>query len=754
MATDHVEPDGVPGRGRYDERARRERLKWLRARTGAPLTSQEHIALEAGSLRGNLENFAGSVEVPVGLAGPLLFRGEAVRGSVVAPLATTEGALVASASRGARALTLAGGVSARVLSQRMTRAPAFVFGDLGTAARFSQWLVGRRAELEEQVRRVSRHARLVDVDPYQIGRHLHVRFVYETADAAGQNMTTAATWQIVRWLQDAPADVRPERTLLEGNLSSDKKVSAVSLIAGRGTRVTAEAVVPAAVVEAVLKTTPATIVQGHATAALGALQAGMTGSGINAANVIAGIFVATGQDVASVHESGVSILDLDLDGEDLLATLLLPCLVTGTVGGGTGLPCQRDWLAAMGCAGPGSAARFAEIVAGFALAMDVSTAAALASGQFAQAHQRLGRSRPVDWLTPGDLDAGFLSSVTGLRACAVDVGAPLRGDGITSELGALGEPRRTTGLMPLTVTWSDGGRTDAVAKVMPPGKEIVAGLARVASLCGQEVSQAWQRWGPYTEFATSHLREAAVYRRTEPELVALRPGCLGVAEDDVREAYVVLMERLPLTESPAWSRDDVDRALRAIGAVHRRWLGRADALDWLPPVPGPEHLAKTAELWQVLARYNASEQPQLLGPQRLRVVADLLETVDLWTQELQALPSTLVHNDFSPRNVAVLGERVVVYDWELARAGIPGRDVAELLAFTLGPHARRDDVDHHLAAHGAVDRRGYQLGLCELLTTRFQLYLAAHRHREVSFLPAVLDTAFHLWQLETEQEGC
>jgi hydroxymethylglutaryl-CoA reductase len=132
-----------------------------------------------------VENFAGSVEVPVGLAGPLLFTGDAVRGSVVAPLATTEGALIASASRGARALTAAGGVTTRVLSQRMSRAPAFEFADIAAAVRFTDWLRAHRPELDEQVRLVSRYARLVGVDPYQIGRYLHVRFVFETADAAG-----------------------------------------------------------------------------------------------------------------------------------------------------------------------------------------------------------------------------------------------------------------------------------------------------------------------------------------------------------------------------------------------------------------------------------------------------------------------------------------------------------------------------------------------------------------------------------------
>jgi hydroxymethylglutaryl-CoA reductase (NADPH) len=745
----------IPGRGQYTEDARVRRLEWLRARTGSALPSLGDTGLDARALTGNVENFAGSVEVPVGLAGPLLFTGDAARGSLVAPLATTEGALVASASRGARALTAAGGVTTKVLSQRMSRAPAFEFADIATAARFTTWLHEHRADLDAQVRLVSRYARLVGVDEYQFGRHLHVRFVFETADAAGQNMTTAATWQICRWMSDTLAGddrLRPERMLLEGNLSSDKKVSVASVLGGRGTRVTAECVVPAEVVASVLKVTPAAILKGHLTSMLGAQQAGMIGSGINASNIVAALFTATGQDIAGVHESGVSILSMDLDGDDLIATIVLPSLVTGTVGGGTSLPRQREWLTALGCAGAGGGKRFAEIVAGFALALDVSTAAALVSGQFAEAHQRLGRSRRVNWIQPADLDPAFVASATGRPVTAVTLGPALHGDGIASELGALGERRKLTGLIPMTVDWADGDRAELVAKIKPRGEEIVAGIAMVASLCGPEVARAWHRWGAGTEFADSHRRELAVYRRTEPELTDLLPRCHGVLEDEAREAYVVLMERLVLDDRP-WTRDRIDRALRAVARVHRHWLGRDDELHgWLHRAPGAAHLVKARELWEALVRYNAAEQPGLLGERRLGIVLDIVDSAGFWTQELEALPRTLVHNDFNPRNVAVLDERVVAYDWELATVGVPERDVAELLTFTLGTDATIADVDHHLAVHGG-NPRGYQLALRELLMSRFQLYLAAHSHREFAFLPGVLDTAFHLWDLESSRGG-
>ncbi|MCF1594963.1 hypothetical protein [Streptomyces muensis] len=777
--------DVIPGRGQYTEAARRQRLAWLRERSGTELESLETTGLNAQNLVGNVENFVGSVEVPVGLAGPLLFVGDAARGNVTAPLATTEGALVASASRGARALTQSGGVVTKVLAQRMTRAPAFEFPDIATAQRFTGWLHEQRGRLDEQVRLVSRHARLVDVDPYQIGRHLHVRFVFETADAAGQNMTTAATWQICRWLTDALAGedgLRPRAMLLEGNLSGDKKVTAASLLSGRGTRVTAECRLRRDVVAAVLKTAPEAMVKSHVTTVLGAQQGGTTGYGVNAANIVAALFVATGQDVACVHESGVSIFSLEMDGDDLVATILLPNLVVGTVGGGTALPHQRDLLTTLGCAGAGGVRRFAEIVAGFALALDVSTMSAVVSGQFAEAHQRLGRARRVDFLQAGDLDAALLQPVLaqglgdpGLHVARVKQAPQLVGDGISSELGALAERRKVTGLHPLTVTWTPGGGTpvtvDLVAKIKPRGEDIVAGIAKVLSLCGPEVHRAWSRWGPDAEFTDAHRRELSVYRRTESALTDLLPRCYGLLEDDEREAYVILMERLRDDGGP-WAHNRIDAVLRAVARVHGHWLGHDQDLladGWLHRVPEPAHLAKSRELWEALVRHAAADLPGLLDPRREGLLLGIIEEAEHWTQELYALPRTLIHNDLNPRNIAVQDGRVVAYDWELATVGLPQRDVVELLAFTLPPDATAADVDRFLTVHaravaavspaaaalvaGCDWRRGYRLALREFLTTRLALYAAGHTQREFGFLPRLTRTAFRLWHLEQAQDG-
>jgi NADP-dependent 3-hydroxy-3-methylglutaryl-CoA reductase len=385
----------IPGKDATDEAARRERLDWLAARTGVDLAAVDLPAPTAAEVRGHVENFVGAISVPLGLAGPLLVLGEHAQGAVVAPLATTEGALVAATTRGAWALSESGGVRVRVHGRHMLRAPLFGFLDGERAARFAAWVPGQRAALDAAVAGSSRHARLVDLRPYVMGRDVHVLLTFTTGDAAGQNMTTLATAACCRHLQDAWSAVDPtplELCLVEGQMSGDKNLSAMGLVHGRGARVSAECRLPRAVVETVLRITPEKLARAHHAGTAGALQAGVVGYNANVANVLAAMFLATGQDVACVHECALAILTLDAAGGDLYASLVLPSLVVGTVGGGTSLPAQRTGLEILGCAGAGQALKLVEIVAAFCLALELSSYAAMVAGDFAGAHARLGRA--------------------------------------------------------------------------------------------------------------------------------------------------------------------------------------------------------------------------------------------------------------------------------------------------------------------------------------------------------------------------
>ncbi|GGM29152.1 hydroxymethylglutaryl-CoA reductase (NADPH) [Pseudomonas asuensis] len=326
----------VPGGGLYTEEARQRRLEYLNEKTSVKLTNIEQIGFNVDHVRNNCESLIGSVEVPVGVAGPLLINGRFAKGKHYAPLATSEGALIASIARGATALTMAGGANAAFIGKRMIRAPLFEFNSLETALIFAQLVNDSFADIKVQAESSSRYAVLKSIEPQVNGRCVHVQFIYETGDAAGQNMTTTATWNAVQWLKHKIAEcgLVLRNYLIEANLSNDKKVTYQSFIRGRGSRVAVDCLLPGSVVRRILKVDPQQLVSSYRHLASGALCSGMVGINVNISNAIAAIFTATGQDIASVHESSIGHLHLEMDDQDAVYTsLTLPSLVIGTVGG-------------------------------------------------------------------------------------------------------------------------------------------------------------------------------------------------------------------------------------------------------------------------------------------------------------------------------------------------------------------------------------------------------------------------------------
>jgi hydroxymethylglutaryl-CoA reductase (NADPH) len=787
----HSDCGGVPGRGHYTESARQQRLRWIRSASSAPLGTLDQIGLDATRLRGNIENLVASVEIPVGLAGPLLFDGSSVQGQITAPLATTEGALVASATRGARAITRGGGVRTQVLGQRMSRAPLYEFDDVRAAARFGRWIESHLAQIREQVATVSGHAHLVEVWPLQIGRVVHVRFSYETADAAGQNMTTACTWQACRWINEQLSllsGLQPRQALIEGYSSGDKKVNYLSLLAGRGTRVTAECFLDRRTVEAVLKTTPQALAEGFHRGVLSAAHTGMIGTSINAANLVAAIFTATGQDIGCVHESSVAFFSVDAIEDGLYASTLLPALIVGTVGGGTSLPNQRNFLEMIGCAGSGRIERFAEIVAGFALALDLSTMAAVIGGQFANAHERLGRNRPVEWLTREDLRPEFFTPMLAealgdpaLQVLEVANLPPVEGSSIITEITGQNVGDKLTGLLRLRLRYAvaSGEKTLAVvAKVKPLDAEVILTSNKIASLCGGRLAEIYPRWRDWTGFKDAHTRELGIYRFDDERLRAVMPRLYGTYEDERREAYVIVMEDLTgnvvlndsVANRAAWSERHVDAALRGIAGAHAVWLGRTEeAADqpWLGRRLTAREMSAMQELWRALAEHNAAEYPDWIDDFTLLRIQKSIGEIPEWWPELEAMPNTVVHNDFNPRNVALRtgGGELVAYDWELATIHVPQRDLAEFLAFTMPADVQPDRVEHHVEQHRTaleraagvqldprLWRRGYRLALRDFTLTRLQLYMMAHTQCHYEFLEELVEAIKRLIRIEGEHE--
>ena len=377
----------------YTAEMAERRAQFLRERTGTSLEHVRRNSFDPHLLPGNIENFIGVAQVPIGIAGPLRIEGEHARGDFYVPLATTEGTLVASYNRGMRVLTECGGVQTTVVKRSMQRAPVFMFRTALEARDFGEWLRAHFDGIKVAAESTTRIGRLVEIEQYAIANLLYLRFDYTTGDAAGQNMTGKATHAACEWIRDAHPS--HPKYLLSGSIDTDKKHSAINTLQTRGRRVVAEAVIRSEVLERIMRVDTKTLFRARQVTNAGGLLAGTAYNGPHAANGIAAMFIATGQDAANVAEShaGITYAQL-LDNGDYYWSVTLTALIVASYGGGTGLPTQRECLELMGCYGQGKADRLAEIVAAVVLAGDVSLGSAVLAGDWVTSHERLGRNRP------------------------------------------------------------------------------------------------------------------------------------------------------------------------------------------------------------------------------------------------------------------------------------------------------------------------------------------------------------------------
>jgi len=375
----------------WSEKSRQKRLGLVANFLGFEIPTLGSTSLKSEQLQGNIENFLGSVEIPVGLAGPLYFLGDHVHGPVLMALATSEGALVASTCRGAKLLNACGGVRTKYLGSQMTRAPSFTCRNADEAVRLSVWVEQHLNELKATIQ--EEHAQLLRVKPIIHGRSLSLEFFFATGDAAGQNMSTIATGNCCEWILEHAAEVDIEilRHTIEGGFSGDKKLSQLNFAEGRGSRVIAEAWISEAEMQKIMRISTQDSSRTFLADVPNYFLNGSVACNSNTANIIAAVFTATGQDIACVHESSLGQICVEQDEKGMYVSLLMPCLVVGTVGGGTRLPSQSDALKLMGCQGSGTKERLAETIAGYCLALELSTMSAVIEGTFISAHSRLGR---------------------------------------------------------------------------------------------------------------------------------------------------------------------------------------------------------------------------------------------------------------------------------------------------------------------------------------------------------------------------
>lgn len=373
-------------RKNYSDHFVEQRRTWLSETTNANFIHINKYSIKPEDTRGNIENFVGVAQVPIGILGPLKIKGDYAKGTFFVPVATTEGALVSTYQRGAIAITKAGGARVCILRDENYLDPLFILKNLDDVNRFVAWVENNHELILREVSSVTNHGRLIQITPFIMGRRVILKIAYFTEDAMGANMINFATDAICKLIA---RNYSLEKYLLRSNFSSEKKAGGVNLLTNYGKEVYVEAIIPKRVVKLYLNTTAEEIGRAWHSWALGSIHAGMIGINAHFANGLAGIFIACGQDVAHITNAsvGINMLETVNDG-DLYASLKLPNIIVGTVGGGTGLGTQRECLEMIGCYGPGKSKKFAEIVAATLLAGEIGICAGITSDQFLAPHIR------------------------------------------------------------------------------------------------------------------------------------------------------------------------------------------------------------------------------------------------------------------------------------------------------------------------------------------------------------------------------
>ncbi|MCT8338119.1 hydroxymethylglutaryl-CoA reductase (NADPH) [Methanoculleus sp. Afa-1] len=377
------------------EEAVRVRRAFVEGETGTALPKIGSFSIDIDRVvKRNIENMIGTVQVPLGVAGPLRVKGEYADGSYYLPLATTEGALVASVNRGCSLITRAGGADVRIMRDGMTRAPVFAARDVGHARDVVAWVESHVAEIREVAQSTTKHGEFREATTYVAGTSVFVRLELDTKDAMGMNMATIAGQKVGELIE---RETGARLVATSGNMCTDKKPAAINLVRGRGKTVVAGVRLTDAMVADLLKTDAETLIEvNYRKNLVGSARAASFGFNAHAANVVAATFIACGQDPAHVVEGSTAITTVDRVDSGVYVSVTLPSLPVGTVGGGTGVDTQQECLAILGVAGggdpPGAHAKaFSEIIAAGVLAGELSLLGALAAQHLARAHQEHGR---------------------------------------------------------------------------------------------------------------------------------------------------------------------------------------------------------------------------------------------------------------------------------------------------------------------------------------------------------------------------
>lgn len=364
------------------------RLRWVEQLTGHDLKGVRLPRVD--EIQGIIENHVGFMPLPMSIVSPLVIHGDYARGEFIVPLCTLEGSLTLSMNRGLLAMAMAGGCRTIHLKQELSRSPAFCLPTITEIGSFLDWINDHADSILVAAESTTRHGRLLRVDPTPIQQWVVLDFVYDTGNAAGQNLVTLATEAACRYIQQETGF----HYYLESTFSSDTKPSRRNLMNGRGHSVIVEYSLSGQILDS-LGVRQEAVLEFQQLAMTSSQAIGMLGNNLHLANALTALYLSTGQDVACVAENAVAFSQALPDGGDgLLIRMTLPSLTVGTVGGGTRLPAQRRNLELLGCGGGTHDSRkLAEIIAACAAASELSSLVAVVSGKFAEEQESYALSR-------------------------------------------------------------------------------------------------------------------------------------------------------------------------------------------------------------------------------------------------------------------------------------------------------------------------------------------------------------------------
>jgi hypothetical protein len=312
-----------------------------------------------------------------------------------------------------------------------------------------------------------------------------------------------------------------------------------------------------------------------------------------------------------------------------------------------------------------------------------------------------------------------------------------------------------------------------VIKAKPSDRDALEVGQTVADMCDEPLAGAFRAYRDRIGLTGSHLRELAIYEQSDDRLRRHLPRCFGTWRDDEREEWGLALEDLqPLAllnavETDDWAPPHLDAVIEGLTDIHAVWYGRDQGLqgaEWLGEPLSRDRACHLTPLWEALAAHAAPYFSRWAGSSVVRTHHQLVNSIGDWWRALEQQPATLIHNDFSPRNLALrhdaCGFRLCAYDWELATLGPPQRDLAEFLCFVLSPTVGSEVaaslVEQHrrqleLATGHSIPRdrwhEGFRSALADLLIDKLAFYTLVNRIRSQAFLPRVLKTWQRLFEI-------